>query len=81
MPPNKVGLSVLRKMYDFIPNKTDIEEILKLNPQNFLLIRLGMSCSLHMFASLLETSYVNISEIERGKRKSISNRLMPENNI
>jgi len=76
MPPNKVGLTELRKMYDFIPEKTDIKKILELNPQNLLLIRLGMGCSLHMFAALLKTSYVNISEIERGKRKSISSPLM-----
>ena len=72
MPPSKVGLSELRKMYYLIPDKADIQKILELNPQNLLLIRLGMGYSLHMFSSLLGTSYVNISEIERGKRKSIS---------
>ena len=76
MPPNKVGLSEVKRLYDLVRDKSNTKEILESHPQNLLLIRLGMGCSLHKFSSLVGTSYVNISEIERGKRKSISKPLM-----
>ncbi len=76
MPPIKVGLSELKRMYNSIPDKNDINLMLESNIQNLLLIRIGMGLSLREFSSILETSYVNVSEIERGKRKSISKPLM-----
>jgi transcriptional regulator with XRE-family HTH domain len=76
MPPNKVGLSEAKRLYDSIRDKSDIRGMLESNPQNLLLVRLGMGCSLQGLSSVLGTSYVNISEIERGKRKAISKRLM-----
>jgi hypothetical protein len=76
MPPNKVGLSEVRKMYGLIPDRSNLKQILQSNPQNLFLIRLGMGFSLYKFSSMVGTSYVNISEIERGKRKSISKPLM-----
>ena len=76
MPPSKVGLSKLKRFYRSIQDKNDIQGMLGLNPQNLLLVRLGMGQSLHGYATIVETSYVNISEIERGKRKSISKPLM-----
>src|SRR4030067_2173861 len=76
MPPNKVGLSEVKRLYESIRDKNDIKTMLESNPQNLFLIRLGMGCNLHKFSSLVGTSYVNISEIERGKRKSISKSLM-----
>ena len=76
MPPNKVGLSEVKRFYDSIRDKNDIKGMLESNPQNLLLVRLGMGCSLQSLSSILGTSYVNISEIERGKRKAISKSLM-----
>ena len=76
MPPNKVGLSEVKRFYDSIRDRSDIKGMLESNPQNLLLVRLGMGCSLHGLSSILGTSYVNISEIERGKRKSISKTLL-----
>ena len=76
MPPNKVGLSELKRFYDSVRDKSDIKGMLESNPQNLLLVRLGMGCSLQRLSSILGTTYVNISEIERGKRKGISKSLM-----
>jgi transcriptional regulator with XRE-family HTH domain len=72
MPPNKIGLSEVKRLYDLIQDRSDIRQILESDPRNLLLLRLGMGYSLHKFSSLVGTSYVNISEIERGKRKSIN---------
>jgi transcriptional regulator with XRE-family HTH domain len=76
MPPNKVGLSEVKRFYDSIRDKSDIKGMLESNPQNLLLVRLGMGYSLQGLSSILGTSYVNISEIERGKRKTISRSLL-----
>jgi len=76
MPPNKVGLSEVKRFYDSIQDKSDIKGMLESNPQNLLLVRLGMGYSLQGLSSILGTSYVNISEIERGKRKAISRSLL-----
>ena len=76
MPPNKVGLSEVKRFYDSIRDKNDIKGMLESNPQNLLLVRLGMGRSLQSLSSILGTSYVNISEIERGKRKTISRSLL-----
>ncbi len=72
MPPNKVGLSEIKTMYSRIKDKIDIKQILQQDPRNLLLIRLGMGYSLMRFQDIVGTSYANISEIERGKRKSIT---------
>ena len=76
MPPNKIGLSEVKRFYDSIRDRSDIRGMLESNPQNLLLVRLGMGYSLQGLSSILGTSYVNISEIERGKREKISKRLM-----
>jgi transcriptional regulator with XRE-family HTH domain len=75
MAPSKIGLMKLEKMYNEAKNK-GIKNFLSEDPKKLILLRLGKGYSLKKLGKEIGFSYVTISEIERGKRKTINKKLL-----